>query len=323
MQLKISKLAMLTMPCFIAMTLAACGGSSSSSGGGDDFANFDPEAPSIFVTSGGDGVATAPNGLTAPTTESGDVVEAPEGKIVVQLVDVNFGNGETTPASTSLKAIDKSADPMKFNLYLWDVCGEAGTITNKENWDDTSITPTAVNQYGPYWILDIVGDASADGCVNVIIRDADKNKLIVDDQLLKWTADDRSIAISAKRKESYASTKEAFEDLYSAAAGFEVETASAHWITKDLLVWKDAGNYKVRIQYNLDPIEVANDQLTGKFVNLTETTVPDDIKAKYPTLGGYKAFQVPTDSIDIKQALKGEVLVVGLDGNNLNLNVIR
>lgn len=205
---------------------------------------------------------------------------------------------------------------MKFNLYLWDVCGEAGTITNKENWDDTSITPTAVNQYGPYWILDIVGEASADGCVNVIIRDADKNKLIDPNQLLKWTADDRSIAISAKRKESYASTKEAFEDLYSAAAGFEVETASAHWITKDLLVWKDAEKYKVRLQYDLNPIEVKDDQLTGKFVNLTETTVPDDIKAKYPTLGGYKAFQVPNDSIDIKQALKGEVLVVGLDGNN-------
>ena len=94
MQIKISKMALLTMPCFVALSLAACGGSSSHSNSD----NFDPVAPSKF--SSGSGTPTSPIGLTAP---EGDVVKEVEpGYVVLQWLDDEYGIGGKDPRELSL-----------------------------------------------------------------------------------------------------------------------------------------------------------------------------------------------------------------------------
>ena len=285
MQTKISKLALWTMPCFVAVSLSACGGSSSSSS-----SSFDPAAPSKYA------VKT----IDLPTPEE-DVVQSEAGYLMVQWLDPEYGS-------------QGSKDPSGFSLHLWDQ-GCAATTQVNANWDDQSVTPEGKNDYGPYWKLTINND-NADGCMGVIVRDADKNKL-QGDQKLVWTADDHSITLSAKKTESYATTKEAFEEMGS-SAGLKVDDASAHWLTERVIVWKNAGDYNVRMHY--DPESVINsdgESLTGTFINLTPTTLSDELKEAHPNLADFKAFEIPADvQIDAKKVLKGEALLVGLDNNN-------
>ena len=296
MQIKISKMALLTMPCFVALSLAACGGSSSHSNSD----NFDPVAPSKF--SSGSGTPTSPTGLTAPT---GDVEQSEAGYVVLQWLDDEYGTRG-------------SKDPSGLSLHLWEDEGcDAKITTVISGWEDKSVVPTGKNAYGPYWKLPI-NDGTVSGCMGMIVRDADLNKLYDGDQKISWTADDHSVTLSNKQAESYASTEEAFNAKYSVS--FDVEDASAHWIAKNILVWKNAENYHVRLQFDPDPISVSDNALTGSFINLTATTLSDEMKAAHPNLAEFKAFEVPADAqlddAQIKQLLKGEALLVGLDGNN-------
>ena len=297
MQIKISKMALLTMPCFVALSLAACGGSSSHSNSD----NFDPVAPSKF--SSGSGTPTSPIGLTAP---EGDVVKEVEpGYVVLQWLDDEYGTRG-------------SKDPSGLSLHLWDGGCDAKIVsTNNDDWNNKTIIPTDKNDYGPYWKLEI-NDYSVPGCMNIIVRDENLNKLYDGDQKISWTADDHSVTLSNKQAESYASTEEAFNAKYSVS--FDVEDASAHWIAKNILVWKNAENYHVRLQFDPDPISVSDATLTGSFINLTATTMSDEMKATHPNLADFKAFEVPADAQlnddQIKKLLKGEALLIGLDGNN-------
>lgn len=296
MQIKISKMALLTMPCFVALSLAACGGSSSHSSSD----NFDPVAPSKF--SSGSGTPTSPTGLTAPT---GDVEKSDEvGYVVLQWLDDEYGTGGTKDSSG-------------LSLHFWDGGCDAKITTVISGWDDKSVVPTGKNAYGPYWKLPI-NDDTVSGCMGMIVRDADLNKLYNGDQKISWTADDHSVTLSSKQAESYASTEEAFNAKYSVS--FDVEDASAHWLAKNILVWKNAEDYHVRLQFDPSPISVSDNALTGRFINLTATTLSDEMKAAHPNLAEFKAFEVPAetqlDEAQIKQLLKGEALLVGLDGNN-------
>ena len=297
MQIKISKMALLTMPCFVALSLAACGGSSSHSSSD----NFDPVAPSKF--SSGSATPTSPTGLTAP--EGDEVKEVEPGYVVLQWLDDEYGTGGTKDSSG-------------LSLHFWDVVGcDAKITTVISGWEDKSVVPTGKNAYGPYWKLPI-NDGTVSGCMGMIVRDADLNKLYDGDQKISWTADDHSVTLSNKQAESYASTEEAFNAKYSVS--FDVEDASAHWLAKNILVWKNAENYHVRLQFAPDPISVSDATLTGEFINLTATTMSDEMKAAHPNLAEFKAFEVPADAqlddAKIKQLLKGEALLVGLDGNN-------
>ena len=276
------------------MSLAACGGSSSHSNSD----NFDPVAPSKF--SSGSGTPTSPIGLTAP---EGDVVKEVEpGYVVLQWLDDEYGTRG-------------SKDPSGLSLHLWDGGCDAKIVsTNNDDWNNKTIIPTDKNDYGPYWKLEI-NDYSVPGCMNIIVRDENLNKLYDGDQKISWTADDHSVTLSNKQAESYASTEEAFNAKYSVS--FDVEDASAHWIAKNILVWKNAENYHVRLQFDPDPISVSDATLTGSFINLTATTMSDEMKATHPNLADFKAFEVPADAQlnddQIKKLLKGEALLIGLD----------
>lgn len=314
MQIKISKIAMLTMPCFIALSLAACGGSStkavepadsSVSPSGDAEQpnvitdNFDPKAPSKFSPR----TVKTPTGVTAPI---GDVVQSAAGYVVIQWLDDEYGTRG-------------SKDPSGLSLHLWDGGCDAKIVsTNNGDWNNKTIIPTDKNEYGPYWKLEI-NDYSVPGCMNIIVRDENLNKLYDGDQKISWTADDHSVTLSNKQAESYASTEEAYNDKFSASFNPEND-ASAHWLAKNILVWKNAENYHVRLQFDPEPIEVSDNILTGKFINLTATTLSNELKAAHPNLADFKAFEIPADAkldnTQIKQLLKGEALLVALDGNN-------
>ena len=305
MSFNIKKLAMLTMPTMVMFAVAACGGSSSSSSPSPSpSSNFDPAAPSKVETSSGG--AVSPGGLSAPTTE----LPAKSGKLIVQVMDERLGsNGAPAKASGAV------VNPQDYSVHRWagDCAADIGT---SDNWDDQSLTPVAQNEYGLVFEFD-VSDTTVDGCSGFILRDKDLNKVYDGDQKLEWTADDHEISIATNKDVSRASREEAFNDMY-ATSDFDTSDASAHWVSEDIIAWKNGGDLHVRIQYKTDGIiEPADGQLNGEFVNLEKTTLPEDIIKQNYNLKDYQAYKIPTGvTLDIKKVLKGEALVVGLDDNN-------
>ena len=80
MSFNIKKLAFLTMPGVVMLSLAACGGSSSSNND-----HFNPEASSQVDVQ--EGPAVSPGGLPAPASE----LEPVKDKLVVQIMDETLG----------------------------------------------------------------------------------------------------------------------------------------------------------------------------------------------------------------------------------------
>ena len=305
MSFNIKKLAMLTMPTMVMFAVAACGGSSSSSSPSPSpSSNFDPAAPSKVETSSGG--AVSPGGLSAPTTE----LPAKSGKLIVQVMDERLGS-KGAPA----KASGAVVNPQDYSVHRWagDCPADIGTSAD---WNDQSLTPVAQNEYGLVFEFD-VSDTTVDGCSGFILRDKDLNKVYDGDQKLEWTADDHEISIATNKDVSRASREEAFNDMY-ATSDFDTSDASAHWVSEDIIAWKNGGDLHVRIQYKTDGIiEPADGQLNGEFVNLEKTTLPEDIIKQNYNLKDYQAYKIPTGvTLDIKKVLKGEALVVGLDDNN-------
>ncbi len=305
MHIRVSKLAMATMPFVIAMGLSACGGSSSS--GGSSPTPYDPAKPSYFAGGGGDPVS--PSGAKVPEADNAEVA----GKLVVQYLDDNY----STKGS-------KSSEHSTLNLYLWDGGCAAGTNTSA-NWDDVSITPAYQNEYGAVWNLTLTQD-DADGCMNVIIRDADKKKLGTGgDMRLLWTANDHAVTLGTKSAESYASIVDAFKAQYS--GGFETSDASAHFVAKNIIAWGSADKDKyasqnLRLQFNKNGLVEATDdgQLSGEYIDLVKLNeAPAEIIAKHQNLKDFNFYQISDEDLaklDEKAMLKGEMVVLGLDGDN-------
>lgn len=310
MSFNIKKLAMLTMPTMVMFAVAACGGSSSSSSSSPSpSSNFDPAAPSKVETSSGG--AVSPGGLSAPTTE----LPAKSGKLIVQVMDERLGSNGA-PAKASGAVVNRQ----DYSAYFWhneEMCpANTADIGTTPDWNDQTFTPVAQNEYGLVFEFD-VSDTTVDGCSGFILRDKDLNKVYDGNQKLEWTADDHEISIATNKDVSRASCEEAFNDMY-ATSDFDTSDASAHWVSENIIAWKNGGDLHVRIQYKTDGIiEPADGQLNGEFVNLEKTTLPEDIIKQNYNLKDYQAYKIPTGvTLDIKKVLKGEALVVGLDDNN-------
>ena len=301
MRFSVKKLAILTMPTMVMFAAAACGGSSSSS---SPSPNFDSSAPSKVQTSTGNTVS--PGGLTSPSTE----LPSKSGKLIVQIMDEQLGT-----RGGSIKTSGTAVDLNDYSAHRWDG-GCSANIGVSANWDDKTLTPVEQNEYGLVFEFE-VSDPNADGCAGFILRDKELNKVYDGDQMLKWTADDHEISIATNKAESRLSRQEAFDDMY-AQADFDTTDASAHWVSKNIIVWKNGGDLHARLQFKTDGIiEPVDGQLNGEFINLEKTTLPDEIAKQNYNIQDYQAYRIPDNaSFDPKKILKGEALVVGLDDSN-------
>ncbi len=301
MRFSVKKLAILTMPTMVMFAAAACGGSSSSS---SPSPNFDSSAPSKVQTSTGNTVS--PGGLTSPSTE----LPSKSGKLIVQIMDEQLGT-----RGGSIKTSGTAVDPNDYSVHRWpgDCSADIGTSAD---WTDQTLTPVDQNEYGLVFEFD-VSDPNADGCAGFILRDKDLNKVYDGDQKLTWTAGDHEISIATNKAESRLSRQEAFDDMY-AQADFDTTDASAHWVSKNIIVWKKGGDLHARLQFKTDGIiEPVDGQLNGEFINLEKTTLPDEIAKQNYNIQDYQAYRIPDNaSFDPKKILKGEALVVGLDDSN-------
>lgn len=199
------------------------------------------------------------------------------------------------------------------SLHLWnnDACNATAESGLNAGWDDKANTPTAVDSFGPSWVVPL---AKLEGCINFIARNGDLANLTGADMKVVFSDHpDRTVAIVAGKSEVFDSRADAF------TAAFGVAGASAHLIDGNTLIWQGGKDKPhVRLYYTESGTIKANAEGVFDFpyLSLTATSLTAEQQAKYPHLKDTAAFALPSGK-DLKPLLKGELVAIGTDADGI------
>ncbi|WP_265451794.1 pullulanase-type alpha-1,6-glucosidase [Aeromonas salmonicida] len=199
------------------------------------------------------------------------------------------------------------------SLHLWnnDACNATAESGLNAGWDDKANTPTAVDSFGPSWVVPL---AKLEGCINFIARNGDLANLTGADMKVVFSDHpDRTVAIVAGKSEVFDSRADAF------TAAFGVAGASAHLIDGNTLIWQGGKDKPhVRLYYTESGTIKANAEGVFDFpyLSLTTTSLTAEQQAKYPHLKDAAAFALPSGK-DLKPLLKGEMVAIGTDADGI------
>lgn len=199
------------------------------------------------------------------------------------------------------------------SLHLWnnDACNATAESGLNAGWDDKANTPTAVDSFGPSWVVPL---AKLEGCINFIARNGDLANLTGADMKVVFSDHpDRTVAIVAGKSEVFDSRADAF------TAAFGVAGASAHLIDGNTLIWQGGKDKPhVRLYYTESGTIKANAEGVFDFpyLSLTATSLTAEQQAKYPHLKDAAAFALPSGK-DLKPLLKGEMVAIGTDADGI------
>ncbi|MGE6159748.1 pullulanase-type alpha-1,6-glucosidase [Aeromonas salmonicida] len=199
------------------------------------------------------------------------------------------------------------------SLHLWnnDACNATAESGLNAGWDDKANTPTAVDSFGPSWVVPL---AKLEGCINFIARNGDLANLTGADMKVVFSDHpDRTVAIVAGKSEVFDSRADAF------TAAFGVAGASAHLIDDNTLIWQGGKDKPhVRLYYTESGTIKANAEGVFDFpyLSLTATSLTSEQQAKYPHLKDAAAFALPSGK-DLKPLLKGELVAIGTDADGI------
>ncbi|MFM1713390.1 pullulanase-type alpha-1,6-glucosidase [Aeromonas salmonicida] len=199
------------------------------------------------------------------------------------------------------------------SLHLWnnDACNATAESGLNTGWDDKANTPTAVDSFGPSWVVPL---AKLEGCINFIARNGDLANLTGADMKVVFSDHpDRTVAIVAGKSEVFDSRADAF------TAAFGVAGASAHLIDGNTLIWQGGKDKPhVRLYYTESGTIKANAEGVFDFpyLSLTATSLTAEQQAKYPHLKDAAAFALPSGK-DLKPLLKGELVAIGTDADGI------
>ncbi|MDR7019660.1 pullulanase [Aeromonas salmonicida] len=199
------------------------------------------------------------------------------------------------------------------SLHLWnnDACNATAESGLNSGWDDKANTPTAVDSFGPSWVVPL---AKLEGCINFIARNGDLANLTGADMKVVFSDHpDRTVAIVAGKSEVFGSRADAF------TAAFGVAGASAHLIDGNTLIWQGGKDKPhVRLYYTESGTIKANAEGVFDFpyLSLTATSLTAEQQAKYPHLKDAAAFALPSGK-DLKPLLKGELVAIGTDADGI------
>lgn len=199
------------------------------------------------------------------------------------------------------------------SLHLWnnDACNATAESGLNAGWDDKANTPSAVDSFGPSWVVPL---AKLEGCINFIARNGDLANLTGADMKVVFSDHpDRTVAIVAGKSEVFDSRADAF------TAAFGVAGASAHLIDGNTLIWQGGKDKPhVRLYYTESGTIKANAEGVFDFpyLSLTATSLTAEQQAKYPHLKDAAAFALPSGK-DLKPLLKGELVAIGTDADGI------
>ncbi|WP_156293666.1 pullulanase-type alpha-1,6-glucosidase [Serratia oryzae] len=253
----------------------------------------DPEKPVPEIPDNQEPIARLPD-VAIP----GEAVTADGNQAVIHLVDIA---GVTNRAA---------ANYATKNLFLWNNDSCNSLEKTSDGWEDTSITPTGSDAYGPYWVLPL---NQTSGCINFILRDG-TNKLIDADMRVTFSDfPDRTVSALAGSSAMYDTRADAFR------GAFGIALAEAHWVDKQTILWPGGKDKPiVRLYYNHSSKVAANSEgkFTDRYFSLTPTTISQETSARFPHLAGYAAFKLP-NTANVDELLTDETVVLATDKDGI------
>ncbi|WP_375055065.1 pullulanase-type alpha-1,6-glucosidase [Zobellella sp. DQSA1] len=272
-------------------------------------------ASSLALLGGCDGSNPPPSTSPLPTPDAtsqgpvarlpalalpGEAMVAGDNQAVIHLVDVALAG-------------DAGADHGTKNLFLWNNEHCDALDNPSGDWNDTSVTPTGSDEYGPYWVVSL---AKTTGCINFILRDG-TDKLIDTDMRLSF-ADfpNRTVSVIAGNSTLYASRADIFR------AAFGVAQAQAHWVDQNTLLWPEGADKPIVRLYYSHSGNIGADgegKFTDAYLPLTPGSISQETAARFPHLANYAAFTLP-DGADVDELLSGETVALATDEDGILLS---
>ncbi|MGF1703576.1 pullulanase-type alpha-1,6-glucosidase [Photobacterium makurazakiensis] len=291
MNFKLSAVAKAVIPLCSVVMFVGCNSSSNDSTGDGYFDTTNP--PSIDIelpkTDGPDATLPASGEVDEP-------ISAGTNEAVIYMVAKNG------------TAVSRSNNYSDYSLHVWnnDTCDRA--LEPNSGWEDDSITPVGVDEFGPYWKLKL-NDAETD-CVNFIIRDENLSNLSGSDAKIDFNEiPDRTASYLSGSTKSYNERGDAYVQL------FGVANASAHLVEGHTLIWDEAEEAdEVRLYVELEGGfgPNSNNIYDSDYIVLEPTVLSADVKAKFPHLANKPAFSIDT-SIDMRPVIKAELAALAVD----------
>ncbi|WP_432459869.1 pullulanase-type alpha-1,6-glucosidase [Agarivorans sp. QJM3NY_25] len=274
MDIKITKLAKLTMPFIAAVAMMGCGSSDESSG------------------SGNSGVI---DGLYS----------AAENEVVI------YYKRDDAQAKVNESAY------AGWGLHLWN--GEGCTSTDLEamgvaeagtDWSSPYLATGISETYGAYYVLKVDPDANDPyQCMNFILHNGDDKAFGSANSKVELTKLGESQGLFGFHGSS--------EIFYAPIAErpVAIDGAKAHWVDAKTIAWESVGSASsLELRYDLEN-KIAMDPETkevsgGTAVTLSEGTLSDAVKKRFPHLASLAAASIDVDDATLKTILKSQIVVV-------------
>lgn len=181
--------------------------------------------------------------------------------------------------------------------------------------------------YGAYWLLKLKPGyaGTPDACANFIIHKGTSGDAGTTDGK-EMGGGDFKMPLSqpgefARMNWVFSGVASVYENPI-ASLGVAIGDAAAHWLDATTLVWKfDSATTDVTtaklVHSAAADITIENDALVnGQSLDLTETTLTDEQKARYPQFADWKAFSGNWSTDDAKGALKNQLVIAAFDASN-------
>ena len=209
-----------------------------------------------------------------------------------------------------------SVDVSEWSLFTWEnqQCDSLASTDVSSGWNDQSKTPAGVDEFGPYWVLEL---DSLEGCVNTIIRRQDLSKAIDADLVISLEGfSDRTVSFIGFDAQVFDSRADAWA---SVPQGLGEHLMAAHWIDDTTLVWSKAtGAEEIRLYASLDASLTLNDDgtLSGEYFaapleKVGEDGLSPDQASRFPHLQGQYVLSL-TEGYKPQDFLSGQLYLVAL-----------
>ncbi|MEE1674057.1 pullulanase-type alpha-1,6-glucosidase [Agarivorans aestuarii] len=282
MDIKISKLAKLTMPIVATALLAACGSDDDSGNGGGG---------SNVI----DGLHTAGENEVVIYYKRDDAHERVD-ESAYEGWGLHLWNGEGC-TSTDLAGM--------------------GIADGGTDWGSPLMATGISETYGAYYVLKVDAEASdPHECMNFILHNGDDKAFGSANSKVELTKLE-----SDKGLFGFHGSSEIFYEP-TAERPVAIDGAKAHWVDANTIAWEAAGNAtQLELRYDPEN-GIAMDPETkvvtgGTAIALDAGTWTDEAKERFPHLSSLSAAEIDVDDATLKAILKSQIVVVAMDAEGV------
>jgi pullulanase len=320
-----STMSMLSVLALSMTVLMGCGGDSSAPGE----VLLTCNVPNVPNAAGTECVAPPPLSCPAPKfpdakNESCIVGYNPDLPVPVVLA----GPNQAVLYYNRIKDKDNSSSNPNYpgyKLHTWnnDTCDAYAPPFDSSDWANGHPFDGIDPNYGAYWVINLKDGYSDCGNFIIHVGTEGSGKALGDADLimnLKAYEDDSAPEAQFNRVNFTIHGEADVYDYPILDVGFAIDGASAHWLDKQTLVWNEPtdGIAKFVLHHSATAgIEADNDgNINGAQMELTETELNDNLKARVPHLASWPAYQIDLTAEQAKKMAKEQLVLVAYDSDN-------